>query len=80
MHFWTDLTNKIGSGGGLGITISQIKFPVDIKVASTIFENNILKEAELSLKESMVALSISLVQSSGKMVLFKIIVWREDLE
>ena len=32
--------NTIGSGGGLSITLSQIKFPVDINVASTTFENN----------------------------------------
>ena len=33
-------SNDYGSGGGLSITLSQFKFPVDINVASTVFENN----------------------------------------
>ena len=33
-------SNDFGSGGGLSITLSQTKFPVDINVASTLFENN----------------------------------------
>ena len=32
---------QIGSGGGLGLTLSQVKYSVDINIVSTIFENNI---------------------------------------
>ena len=38
---WNSNYFRIGGGGGLRIILSQTKFPVDINVASTLFENNI---------------------------------------
>ena len=55
---------RIGGGGGLRIILTQIKFPVDINVASTLFENNISPDGGGACilvcftKESVRALSI----------------------